>query len=1181
MKYFRGKNHKKQQIIVSLTTFPARILCASKVIRSMLHQTVRADKVILCLAEEQFPERKLPKEITDIKNHRFQIIWGEDLKPHKKYYYAMKMYPESIIITVDDDIYYPDNLLEKLVESYKKFPHAVSCLRGHTIKIEKDGKFASYAEWHNYKKIIGEPSLLVLPTGVGGVLYPPRIFPQELFDAEAIRKTCLMTDDLWLKWWQLVNKVPCVLVQEDFELAYIEQSQEQALWKTNVDGNQNETNWKNITEFYAKHDRKDYVRICNDLNQEFKKRFVYPKLQFIEELRKEGKEPRIKISVIMPVYNAEKYLRQSIESVVNQTLPEIELICVDDGSEDNSVKIIQKYMRKDARVRLLRQKNSYAGCARNNGLRSARGDYVYFMDADDWLDLTAFERLYALVERSREDMCVFFHYTYNEETGELKKVPHYYSDRKKPFASSVTNFKKDSSYFIYNTVVPWNKIYRREFLTEHAFQFSSLQCANDRSFYFDTVSKAETVMIFNAFLLYYRIGNPKSISSLGRLKNFEPHFRSMEEILARCADVPKSEYNMLIDVCMKDIWSYFNKATGALKVEIWRKIEKYFVGLDIPYSENKTEKNYFYWYRDYKEIGNPVEPKEQVIFSVTAEPGNISRVAECIESLLMQSLHAEKTILWLPRELFPEGENGLPEELTELTGEYFLIRLTESYGPYTNVIAAMQEYPEAVIIAADGNMLYDFGMGRRLYDSYLLDGHSIHAQMTDRLFAWEDTYKSFVLNQNVNGASFLNRPVTDCGVLYPKHCLHQDVKDSRLYKSFGIGYGDMWLWCMAGRNGYRVRKACRIKEKRYAGGYIERISDRFAEERDIDKLIKLAEKYPEWGNNLLKEEQSDKAKFDYAGLLHNEIMYLRKDICRQKDTFENTLLAITGLKAVESAHRKGNNAARKAYLKKWLCSAYGLQINFADPVTYTDKLQWMKLYDCGKIKTKLTDKYRVRKWITSVLGEEYLIPLLGVYKKFDDIDFSKLPKSFLLKCSHGTGWEMNVADKDILEYSSVRKTLGEWMNSNFAQKAGLELQYARIRPRILIEESISVSEEWQFMCFDGKVELILADRHENGEISRFLFDRDWNSLCFAFNYPSALGVAEKPALAEKMIELAERCAVGFPFIRVDLTITLQNEIKFRSVSFTPGMGIGLFVPKFYDYFYGEKIPLPSAQKCKN
>lgn len=77
-------------------------------------------------------------------------------------------------------------------------------------------------------------------------------------------------------------------------------------------------------------------------------------------------------------------------------------------------------------------------------------------------------------------------------------------------------------------------------------------------------------------------------------------------------------------------------------------------------------------------------------------------------------------------------------------------------------------------------------------------------------------------------------------------------------------------------------------------------------------------------------------------------------------------------------------------------------------------------------------------------------------------------------------------------------------------------------------------------------------------------------MCFAFNYPSALGVAEKPALAEKMIELAERCAVGFPFIRVDLTITLQNEIKFRSVSFTPGMGIGLFVPKFYDYFYGEK-----------
>ncbi len=123
-----------------------------------------------------------------------------------------------------------------------------------------------------------------------------------------------------------------------------------------------------------------------------------------------------KVSIIIPVYNVEKYLKECLNSVVNQTLKEIEIICVDDGSTDNSLSILEEYAKKDNRINLLKQENSGAGAARNKGLDSARGEYIYFLDSDDFLELNAIEILYNQIAKNQADICFFKFYKYNQQT---------------------------------------------------------------------------------------------------------------------------------------------------------------------------------------------------------------------------------------------------------------------------------------------------------------------------------------------------------------------------------------------------------------------------------------------------------------------------------------------------------------------------------------------------------------------------------------------------------------------------------------------------------------------------------------------------------------------------------------------------------------------------------------------
>lgn len=197
-------------VIVSLTSYPGRLGGLHHVIRSLLHQSLMPEKIVLYLGTDT-TERDIPRRLRRLERHNFEIRTGvRNLMPHKKYFFAMQEFPEKAVITVDDDAIYDKNLVADLVESYRKHPRCVSARRTNLMTKAADGTLNKYKDWKWEFTRQLEPSFALLATGCGGVLYPPRILPPEAFDAEAIQAHSLNTDDIWLKFMELKNNVKVV-----------------------------------------------------------------------------------------------------------------------------------------------------------------------------------------------------------------------------------------------------------------------------------------------------------------------------------------------------------------------------------------------------------------------------------------------------------------------------------------------------------------------------------------------------------------------------------------------------------------------------------------------------------------------------------------------------------------------------------------------------------------------------------------------------------------------------------------------------------------------------------------------------------------------------------------------------------------------------------------------------------
>ena len=233
----------KPKIIVSLTSYPARIHYVSTAIRSLMRQSMQADMILLWLAKEQFPnrEKELPQELLDLADKGLTICWcDKDLMSHKKYFYVMQKYPDDIVILADDDLEYDSDTIEDLYQSYLKFPDCVSAVRAHLCSFLPTGDLDKYKNWEQCVSIVGIPSMALFSTSGAGTLYPPRCMHPELFNMHAMLECCPYADDIWLKIMQVMNNTPTVMARPERTIKQIEGSQKEALWYANVNSGRND-----------------------------------------------------------------------------------------------------------------------------------------------------------------------------------------------------------------------------------------------------------------------------------------------------------------------------------------------------------------------------------------------------------------------------------------------------------------------------------------------------------------------------------------------------------------------------------------------------------------------------------------------------------------------------------------------------------------------------------------------------------------------------------------------------------------------------------------------------------------------------------------------------------------------------------------------------------------------------
>ena len=276
----------------------------------------------------------------------------------------------------------------------------------------------------------------------------------------------------------------------------------------------------------------------------------------------------------------------------------------------------------------------------------------------------------------------------------------------------------------------------------------------------------------------------------------------------------------------------------------------------------------------------------------------------------------------------------------------------------------------------------------------------------------------------------------------------------------------------------------------------------------------------------------------------------------------------------------------KLFLKIKYKLRIGKKLDLENPKTFNEKLQWLKLYDRNPTYTNLVDKYEVRKYVAKTIGEEYLIPLIGVWDKFDDIDFNKLPDQFVLKPNHTSGDVFICKDKSKIDIFKLKKIINKWLKREYYW-LHREWPYKNIKPKIIcekymVDESGVQLKDYKFFCFNGepKAMYVATDR---GIDTRFdFFDMEFNHLPLIQHYKNSNKEIKKPIGFNEMIRLARILSKGFPHVRVDF-YDINGKVYFGELTFYHLGGLEKFEPEKYDEIFGSwlKLPFESSDSTRN
>lgn len=316
------------------------------------------------------------------------------------------------------------------------------------------------------------------------------------------------------------------------------------------------------------------------------------------------KPKEIYVSIIIPVYNASQFLRACLETVEGQTLKNIEVICVNDGSEDTSLEVLQEFAAKDSRFRIIDKENTGAGDCRNIGLREAKGEYVLFLDADDKFEPELCDKAYFKAKTDNADICFFGATRFNMQNKKMEPMNWVLRKELLPKTTPFTKEQLGNQFFQMTSGCPWSKLFRREFILEHHLEFMNLQNANDLYFVRSAMALAKNMTYVNESLVTYRFAagsNTQSTKHKAPLE-FYKAYKALKDKLVKekvYDSLEQSFVNLAFDDCMFNVRT---TETDEAKLQIKRILRKegfaYFgiAGKPEEYFYNKTS------YKEYQEI---------------------------------------------------------------------------------------------------------------------------------------------------------------------------------------------------------------------------------------------------------------------------------------------------------------------------------------------------------------------------------------------------------------------------------------------------------------------------------------------------------------------------------------------------------------------------------------------------
>lgn len=289
--------------------------------------------------------------------------------------------------------------------------------------------------------------------------------------------------------------------------------------------------------------------------------------------------------------------------------------------------------------------------------------------------------------------------------------------------------------------------------------------------------------------------------------------------------------------------------------------------------------------------------------------------------------------------------------------------------------------------------------------------------------------------------------------------------------------------------------------------------------------------------------------------------------------------------SVNEARGMYRHLSDECFLKFKYRAKFGRSLNLANPATFNEKLQWLKLHDRNPLYTTLVDKLAVKQWVAEHIGEQYVVPTYGVWERFEDIDFDSLPERFVLKCTHDSGGLAICRDRATFNVDGARKKIERSLKRNYYW-LNREWPYKDVPPRIIAEEFLEPADgsddlaDYKYFCFSGEARamFVATNRFGEGETRFDFFDMEWRHLPFTNGHPNSDVEVTKPAAFDEMRQMAERLSEGIPHVRVDF-YEAAGGTYFGEMTFSHWGGFVPFDPPEWDVIFGNWIELPRDAIC--